>query len=153
MARTSLSGDSIVLDTTQLKSLARDLKKVGPEVTKDLRVKMRALGLVVAKEAKERAGFSTRIPKSIVVRTSGFNVKVAAGGPKAPGAAPLENKGKSGSFRHPVFGNGRRGTSSTPWVDQPARPFLGPAMDAKAEEVEKGVLDAVDDALRDIGFH
>ena len=35
---------------------------------------------------------------------------------KAPEAAPINNKGQAGTFRHPVFGH-------DVWVDQAAHPF------------------------------
>lgn len=133
----SKTGIPIVADTRQMTVLARDLRRASPEAWKACRVALRAAGQVVADDAKQRASFSTRIPGSIKVRVARGNVKVVAGGPAAPNAAPLENKGRAGKFRHPVFGDRER------WVDQPARPFLAPALEAHREEVAKAIEDAV----------
>jgi hypothetical protein len=77
-------------------------------------------------------------------------VVVRAGNAKtAPHAAAYEHAGASGSFRHPVFGNGDRASSA--WVDEPARPFLHPAatknLAEKAKAVGVAVSDAVDEAV------
>jgi hypothetical protein len=80
------------------------------------------------------------------VRSSGIRVSVVAGGAKAPDAAPYENKGVDGFFRHPVFGN------REVWVDQKARPFLRPAAEATAPRVTEKVLENVGKVLDDAGF-
>lgn len=134
----SKTGVSVVADTRQLSRLARDLRLAAPEAWKACRASLKATGQMVANDAKRRASYSTRIPGSIKVRvTSGGNVKIVAGGPAAADAAPLENRGRSGAFRHPVYGN------RDVWVEQPARPFLAPALDAHREEVGKAIEDAV----------
>jgi hypothetical protein len=136
--RASRSGVAIVADTAQLSRLARDLRIAAPEAWKACRVSLRAMGRLVADDAKERASFSSRIPGSIRVRvTSGGNVKVVAGGAKAPDAAAIENQGR-GHVRHPVFGD------REVWTDKNSPPaFLAPALDAHREEVMKGIEDAV----------
>ena len=133
----SQSGIPIYADTQQVSRLARALARAAPEAWAACRVSLRAAGMIVADDARGRASFSTRIPGSIRVRTGRGNVRVVAGGPTAPDAAPLENKGQSGNFRHPVWGN------REVWVDQPARPFLAPALDAHREEVAQLMEDAV----------
>jgi hypothetical protein len=47
-----------------------------------------------------------------------------------------------GQFRHPVFGN-----PQIDWVPQPARPFLGPALDAHRDQVADEVMKAAADAV------
>ena len=143
----SQSGVGIVADTRGLSRLARDLRRASPEAWRACRAGLLAAAQPVAEDARQRASFSTRIPATIRVRVgSGANVKIVAGGPGAPDAAPLENRGRAGTFRHPVFGNRER------WVDQPARPFLSPALEAHREEVavalEEAVTGAVERALR-----
>jgi len=142
---TSKTGVSIVCDTKALSRLAADLRLAAPAAWKGARVALKAAGQIVADDAKSRASFSSRIPGSIKVRvTSGGNVKVVAGGEQAEDAAPLENHGRSGTFRHPVFGGDT-------WVDQPSRPFLAPALAAHegevAEAIENAVAEAVERAL------
>lgn len=145
--RASQSGVNIVVDTRGLSQLARDLRAASPESWKALRLALRAAAEPVKLDAQSRAGFSKRIPGTIKVRVgSGGSVKIVAGGSNAPDAAPLENKGREGTFRHPIPGNREK------WVNQQARPFLAPALDAHRDEVaaaiESAVADAVARALR-----
>ncbi len=133
---------AIQIDTSQLASLAKDLRKAAPAVSKSFNAGLKAAGDIVAEEARNRASFSSRIPGSIKVRRAGVKVKVVAGGPGAEDAAPYEHGGKPGTFRHPVFGQ------QNVWVDQQARPYLGPAAEAKENEVLQAVLDAVDVTFR-----
>jgi hypothetical protein len=135
---TSKTGISIYCDTKALSRLARDLRLASPEVWKATRVALKAAGEIVAADARQRASFSSRIPASIKVRvTSGGQVKVVAGGVQAEDAAPLENKGRAGRFRHPVYGDREN------WVEQPARPFLAPALAAHQDEVAEAIENAV----------
>ena len=120
------------------------MRRAAPEVAKDLKGSLRRAGEIVAADARSRAGFSSRIPGTVKVRVSGPSVSVVAGGSGAPGAAPLENRGRSGTFRHPVFGN------RDVWVAQEAHPFLVPAADAQMGRIVAAVEQAVDDALRRI---
>jgi hypothetical protein len=135
--KASQSGIPVVVDASEMTRLARDLKRAAPEVYAAFRGELRAVAQVVATEAKSRASFSTRIPATIKVRAGVGTVKVVAGGPGAPDAAPLENKGRAGTFRHPVFGD------RNVWVEQQARPFLAPALEAHRETVATGIEVAV----------
>jgi hypothetical protein len=134
-----------VVDTRSLSRLSRELRAAAPDAQRAARARIKAAAEVVAQDARQRASFSRRIPDSIVVRGSGLRMKIVAGGDKAPDAAPLENQGRQGTFRHPVFGNRER------WVNQQARPFLAPALDAHREmvanEIEAAVVEAVDRAI------
>jgi hypothetical protein len=145
----SHTGSPILADTRGLSRLARNLRQASPETWKACRVALRVAVQPVAADAQSRASYSTRIPQTVKVRvTGGGNVKIVAGGVNAPDAAPLENKGQPGTFRHPVFGN------REVWVDQPARPFLGPAVEAHKVEVaaklEAAVTEAIESALRGV---
>lgn len=142
----SKSFGNFYVDTTQLKDLAKRLRAGNPAAAKALRVRLREIGEVVAVEARERASYSSRIPASIKVRTRGVSLSVVAGGPNAPDAAPLENKGQGGSFRHPVHGN------YDVWVAQKARPFLGPSVQAKSAQIDAMAQGVIDDMLREIGL-
>ena len=142
--RASQSGVNIVVDTRGLQQLARDLRRSAPDSYKALRGSLRVAVQPVVDDAKARAGFSKRIPATIRARIgSGASIKIVAGGPNAPDAAPLENKGQAGTFRHPVFGNREK------WVNQPARPFLAPALDAHRDEIAAAIELAVYEAVRD----
>jgi hypothetical protein len=102
---------------------------------------------MVAQDAKRKASFSKKIPDSIEVKVLGNGTAVvAAGGDKAPNGAPLENKGRPGEFRHPVFGHKDRR-----WARQKAHPFLYPALlenaDAAADLIADSVMDGVMEAI------
>jgi hypothetical protein len=143
----SKSAASFVIDTSQLKDIGKRLRAADPALAKQLRIRLHGVGDIVAAEAEARSHWSTRIPESIKVRVSGFSVKIVANATgKAPDAAPFENKGVAGSFRHPVFGN------ADVWVAQQARPFMAPALEAKADEVEVVATDVINDTLREVGI-
>ncbi len=134
---------TVTVDTTSLEKFARNLKADAPKISRVLNTELKAAGELVAVEARLKAGwFSSRIPQTIRVTASGAKVTVKAGGAKAPHAAPFENKGERGSFRHPVFGN------REVWVSQKAQPFLGPSLAENAEKIAVMVGNALDRALR-----
>lgn len=126
------------VDMSDLKRFAAKLKVEAPELVKDFQQGLAAAGEIVAAKARSNASFSSRIPASIKVRRRGSRVKIQAGSSLAPHAAPLENHGRPGTFRHPVFGD------REVWVSQPARPFLTPAAEDSVEAVEAAVLSLVD---------
>jgi hypothetical protein len=137
------------LDVSQLKKFSTDLRRVGPALQKDF---LKALGLagdVVASAAKDKAGFSSRIPGTIKVRRRGVKVRVQAGGPNAPHAGPIDHQGIGGSFRHPVFWEADKLNA---WVSQPAHPFLEPALEENVEKFDQLVIKVVDEAFRAGGF-
>jgi hypothetical protein len=121
------------INTKDFAKFVSDLKSSGltsdAEMAKQLGKAFSQGGKTIAALAKSNASFSSRIPSSIKARRSGARVSVQAGGPTAPDAAPLDNKGRGGLFRHPVFGN------KNVWVNQPARPFLQPALEKGAPGV------------------
>lgn len=139
----------------EVERLIRDLDGIPKDLKRKLRPKLREAGEIVAGQARVNASWSTRIPQATKVRTSftlrNPGVSVVVDRKKAPHARPFEHGGEPGQFRHPVFqtfGGKRR----TPWVPQPARPFLAPAAEAKGDEAARRVADAVDEATRDAGF-
>jgi hypothetical protein len=132
------------IDVSELKGLGKALHRAAPAVEKDFNKGLLAYGELVAVDAKSKAGFSSRIPATIKARRRARSVSVVAGGPSAPHAPAFENKGRQGSFRHPVF---RTAANPDTWVQQQAHPFLGPAAE---ENVEKGlaiILHEVDSAI------
>lgn len=113
--------------------------------------------MVVALEAKAIASeHSKSIPPSIKVRTSGATVAIIAGGRGVPLASLYESgnaggiKSRSalwtGRFRHPVFGN------RDVWVWQDLHHYLAPAAAARAVEVERDVVAALDEAVKTIAL-
>jgi hypothetical protein len=139
--------NEVTIDTSSFAKFARDLKRAEPRLAKSLRTNMKAAGEIVAEDARQRAGFSSRIPQNIKVGVAGSRIRVYVSAKKAPEARPLEHGGREGSFRHPVFGNREN------WVPQPARPFLRPALRAKSALVVIAAKKAVDDALREVHSH
>lgn len=136
----------VQIDMSQLREFGRVLHRLAPELEKEFRNGLAAAGEIIAAAARRKAGeFSTRIPATVKVRRRGNRVRVVAGGPGAPGAAAINNKGLTGIFRHPVFGN------REVWVDQPARPFLEPD-DATSEEAVVAVLGVVDTTFGRLGL-
>lgn len=122
-------------DASEMRTLARDLLKVDKASQKAFYASLEVGGgLVAAKAASNASAFSKKIPPSLQVRRRGTSVRIIAGGPGAGNAAPFENHGRSGTFRHPVFGN------KEVWVSQDAHPFLVTA----AHEEEAAVIAVVD---------
>ncbi len=138
--------DRIHIDVSELRQLSTALKKVEPKLQKQFFKDLNAGGQIVAARAKANASFSSRIPKTIKVRRRGVSVSVVAGGPGAPDAAPFENRGESGTFRHPVFGN------TQVWVDQQAHPFLAPAGRDSIPQVVGSIRAGVDTAFKSAGL-
>lgn len=141
------------IDTSELKTLARDLRKLDPAVGRNFTRGVKTVGDIVAGKAKEnarsfpRAGDGTdRIEGTIKVQGGFTTLRVVAGGEEAPEAAAIENKGQAGSFRHPVFGDREN------WVDQTAHPYLAPAGDDGADASEAALLEVIDASLREVGF-
>lgn len=133
-------GDTAVfqMNLRDLNEFAKAVRTASPEVAKGFKSELRKGGNMVKTEAMIGSSWSSRIPGTIKVRTSGFSVSVMAGGPGAPHAAPFENRGVAGNFRHPVFGN------RSVWVAQKARPFLQPAFEAQQPAILRGVINALD---------
>ena len=151
MARSSATQASISIgvDTRGIKRLAHDLMKAAPEEYITIRRGLKAFAQMVADEATTNAP-SEAIANTIQVKGSLFNMRVTAGDADHPEAALLEvgNRGGHsgpGTFRHPVFGN------MDNWVEQPKKPYLGPAFDAHREEGIELLTESAMAALRTAG--
>lgn len=139
------------LDPGDLRSLMKALKEMegGKPLANALRKNLRKAADPVKARVQANASWSSRIPGAVSIGTSfsakktGIFIRVNAS--KAPHARPLENDGKQGVFRHPVFG-------SKTWVSQRARPFFFPEAARHMPEVEKAVLEAVEEAAKAAGF-
>lgn len=134
-------GETFHIEVGDLRKLMADIRKVDKEIPRELTNGLRDGAKIIAEEAKKRASFSKRIPRTIRAAASGSKATVKAGGKRAPHAAALENNGKAGTFRHPVYGN------RDVWVDQQSHPYLAPAAEAKEGEVADVVAAAVDKAI------
>lgn len=132
-----------------LSVLVGELGVLPRAVRSELRRSFRAAGETALTKARSNAGWSSRIPQAISLRTStrgpraGVALRVDA---RVPHARPHEGLRRGGgrSFRHPVFGEG--------WVIQATRPYLRPAVDSVSEAVLAASRDAVQIAARSAGF-
>src|SRR5262244_4613236 len=107
--------------------------------------RMRAAALIIAREAQRLAAtWSVQVAPSIKVKASGNTAEIkSAVGPSYPN----EVKG----VRHPVFGPTLRNPRPG-WVTNEHRPFLAPAVDAKADAAAAEIAKAIDDAAHEAGF-
>ena len=145
-AQNDTSGVPIVVDTQELAMIGKLLRSSGKAGTLAFRGAMKAGGELVANDARQRASYSKRIPGSIVVRSTGSNFKVRAGGEAAPDAAPIENRGK-GFVRHPTF-SPRFGGERIGWTEKNSHPaFLSPALEAQADNVVAVVTNRLEAAI------
>ena len=134
----------------ELRKLVADLGKIPPELRRAIRPALKKVAEPVLAQARSNASWSKRIPGAIRITTSfsqkrpGISIVVSR--TRAPHARPYEALGEPGSFRHPVFGN------RDAWVSQKARPFLFPAVRAKADDLSEEAGRVVDEAARSAGF-
>ena len=100
------------IDHHSITLLAAKLGQVPVELRRELRPQLRASAAHIVDDMKNRASYSSRIPDAIGMgvsfssRSGGITIRVNS--KKAPHARVLErgNDGsRSGSFRHPVFGD------------------------------------------------
>jgi hypothetical protein len=139
--------------------IREDMARLPNEARRKLRPALRASGEDMAADARTRAGWSSRIPATIKVRSSfradREGVEIVAGGPSAPHARPYEglSSGSSGKFRHPVYADAANLTrKGWTWVDQATRPFLMPAAEAGVEKATQNLTAALDAAAAALGF-
>jgi hypothetical protein len=130
----------------EIEGLIRDLGKIPKELKRELRPGLRQAAKPVLDQARLNASWSTRIPKATRIslqfagRTPG--VSIVTNVKKAPHARPYENQGEPGTFRAPLFGDREH------WYPHTARPFLYPAVVAKAPGVERDIAHVVDRVTR-----
>ncbi len=134
-------GISINANVDPVKKLARQLRKADPVVAKKLRGGVKEAGELVADRARELSSFSTKIPGTIRTRAVATTVTIVAGNDKVPQAALFE---RATGWRHPLFGNKKH------WYDEGPRRFLQPALDDKAVEAQRKIIDAVMEAVDEV---
>lgn len=149
-----MSGELVQVDLAQV---GRDLKgldrRFATSIRASIRKATRESGSSVLNAIRQGASWSSRIPGATQVRASfsarGAGVVVSTSRRRAPDARPYESGSKGapdGVLRHPVFGN------RNVWVEQPTRPFFGPATKAAESGIVARMNEAVSQALRDSGF-
>jgi hypothetical protein len=131
--------------------LAARIGRIPEELQPRLRPVLREGGTRVKTVAAGNAAWSSRIPRSLMVRLRlggrSPGVLVVARQSIAPHARAYEGmSGRGDTFRHPVMGD------RDVWVSQAVRPFLAPAVDATREDVADDLVKAVDDTVRKAGF-
>jgi len=148
-----------VTDPNPADVIAQDMRRLPREARRTLRPALRAGAEGMAADARTRAGWSTRIPPTIKVRTSFRSdregVEIVAGGSAAPHARPYEglSAGSSDKFRHPVFADATNFTRRAwTWVSSPTRPFLIPAAEAGEQETTQNMTAALEAAAAAVGF-
>lgn len=139
------------VDAQGMGQLSRDLSRIGSTAL-DVQVKAGLVdaGDVVANAARRNASWSSRIPASVRTEATSRGVFVRAGGDKAPHAVTFEGRVDGGNRSHPVFAEGDRATWI--WAEQPARPFLMPAMQDNLDRGAEKVADAVVKAFLNNGW-
>lgn len=148
MARVKWTGGT---DTNDFKKLAVGLRRAAPEMYVKLMRNLREGAERVADDARMNASFSSKIPATIKVRETALQVTVTAGAADVPQARLFESgnagargaaKAQDGEFSHPVFGHRDN------WVNQPMRPFLRPAIEKNAVEIDALVVEAIGETTK-----
>jgi hypothetical protein len=107
----------IKLDSPDTKQAAADLRAAAGRLPETLRRGARASADPIADGIRAAASWSSRIPGAVSVHVEGNAAIVSIDSRIAPEAGPLNNRGQSGTFTHPVWGND--------WTaEQQARPFI-----------------------------
>lgn len=139
---TQPAGLRVGVDAADWEAANKLLRKAAPKVRKQMMKAVKdGVKQSVVPGAQRNASWSSRIPKSIGVSVTAREVKVRTRPAKAPHAGIMEFGG-----RHPVFGN------RAVWVNQPARPFLGPAVEQHKGTITKLVAKETDKAMKSAGF-
>lgn len=143
-------GLEVTVTNADLRQMYLDLKAVEGNLQVDLRRAINACTAPIVQGIQQEAGWSTRIPGAVHGKVSfgakSAGVAVTVNARIAPEAAPLENKGKPGLFRHPVFGN--RDT----WVNQSARPFFYAGAARAQKTIDAQMRQILDDVAAKAGF-
>lgn len=147
----------VQLDVAQMRQLYVDLKAVEGNLRVELRKGIVEAAKPITAAVKVNAGWSNRIPGAVKTKPS-FSAKAAGiqiivDAKKAPEAAPLENGGSSGTFRHPVYADGGKVRDDWTWVNQQARPFFYSGVRAANSGVTAAIQAVMDTVAAKAGFH
>lgn len=139
------------IDAPGLSKLARDLRGVQPVLLKELRTGIRKAAEPIKRDAQANARqFSRRIPGAIGITAQfparGARVTLRTNAKRAPHARPIENDGRQGAFRHPLFGDRDH------WVAQAAHPFFFKAVAGRQRQTVNDIEKVADVIIRKAGF-
>jgi len=127
-------------ESVELRRLFGELKAAGDGLHIELRRGIKEAGDDAKKAVQGAAAWSTRIPGATRVSTSfsasSAGARIVVNARAAPNARPINNNGRGGTFRHPVFG-------TKTWVSQPARPFMAAADAPGVQQAMRSVMDRV----------
>ena len=134
----------VTLDTTNFTNVAKNLRKVAPDLARELGREIRKAGDLIAVEGRSNASWSQHIPPNIKVQRRGIAVKIVI----EPGDKPHEGEGAayegdgiaSKPLRHPVGGNRNNWTSK----NTKTRPMIGPAFLAQQDAALNRIVTAID---------
>lgn len=119
---------AIIVDARSLHAFAKQLAAIEPKLRVLLRREMVKAGGDAADAIRKQADWSSRIPAAVRVKVSfaarGAGVSVVVDRKKAPEGRVLENRGKTGKFRHPVHADPAKPRDQWHWVEQDAQPFF-----------------------------
>lgn len=139
-----------VSGTEELRWFIHQFKKFPKDIRQDLRPKLKDIGQKALFSVRMHASWSTRIPRAtrlkigLSKRNPGIAIEVNRH--KAPHGRPYEHNAKEGTFRAPFFGDRSR------WYEHRARPFLVKGARPWFEQVDRELIQVVDEAARKAGF-
>lgn len=144
------------VQSADLRSLYVKLKGTEGNLRVVLRRRLSTAAQPAVDAVKAAASFSSRIPGATKAKPSfsakASQVAVIVDQKKAPEARVLENNGKDGTFRKPVFGRTDRNGHRV-WADQKAQPFFGRAINRQAGAMNEEMSKILDDVAKQAGFN
>lgn len=144
-------GIEITVTSPDLAQLYQAAKAADGNLQVQLRRGVRKAAKPIEDGVKAAASWSSRIPGAVRTKASfaarGASVRVEVDSGAAPEAAPINNKGRGGRFRHPVYGNRDN------WVSQQARPFFREGVTAGIPAADAAMSRLMDDFAHQLGFH
>jgi hypothetical protein len=140
----------VVLDTTNFKTVAKNLRKVAPQLARELGREIKQAGDLITVEGRANAAWSKNIPQTIKTQRRGIGVKIVIG----VGSKPHEGEGPAyegdgvskGPLRHPVGGNRGNWTSK----NTNKRPMVGPAFLIQQDAALNRIVVAIDRLLEQL---
>jgi hypothetical protein len=130
---------------SEMAAMMADIRAMGPDSKRAMTKTMKSSAGSILQEAKRRASWSSRIPRSLTVRVitrqNQPGIRIVSRSTVAPHGRIYEfgkaGKGRSGSFRAPLFGDRSR------WYSHSTRPFIVPSvrngMNGFREDIDRAV--------------
>ena len=129
MASSGASGGGVYVSVTGLAELRRSLKKLAPDVDKELRAGLKKAGDIVRDQARHNATVLYRRRTGNLV--GGIRTSVSVN------AITVRSQAKHRGFAYSV------------WLEEEKKPYMVPALEYRIKQVEKQIQNAVAHALRD----